>query len=274
MDLDLSDVSLETLDDGIAIVTLDRPDRLNAWTSRMEQDLSRVFRWCDGEDAIRGVVVTGAGRAFCAGADLSSGESRFSEAQAAPVDPFHPWDVRKPVVAAVNGHAVGVGMSFSMACDIRFVSSSAKLGFVFARRGVLSGFASHATLLATCGASVAADLLFSGRTFTGDEAVSLELASSVHEADRVLPHAVEWLRETVREAAPLSIAVSKRLLWERIDPARMKAREDALFAWLGQQPDAREGVRAFLAKTAPEWAGDLDSLAQAPFGSPRGDDPA
>lgn len=265
MPSDYSAIEVEVVRDGIALITLDRPEQLNAWTDQMEAELSRAFRWCDNEDAIRGVVVTGAGRAFCAGADLSSGESRFSEQQQAPQEPFHPWEVRKPVIAAVNGHAVGVGMSFAMSCDLRFVSAGAKLGFVFSRRGVLSGFASHATLLRVCGLSTAADLLFSGRMFSGEQAVSMGLASRACEADQVLPQALAWMEETIREAAPLSIAISKRLLWEQIAPASSKAREDALFAWVGQQPDAREGVRAFLEKSTPEWRGDLGELRNAPF---------
>ena len=262
---DYAEIELEIVRDAVALITLDRPEQLNAWTSRMEAELSDAFRWCDAQDAVRGVVVTGAGRAFCAGADLSSGESRFTEQQEGPGEPFHPWDVRKPVVAAVNGHAVGVGMSFAMSCDLRIVSSGAKLGFVFSRRGVLSGFASHATLLRVCGLSAASDLLFSGRMFSGEEAVSMGLASSAHGAEEVLPRALDWVEESVREAAPLSIAISKRLLWDQIDPAATKDREDALFAWVGQQPDAREGVRAFLEKSSPEWKGDLGELENAPF---------
>ena len=248
------------IEDRIAIVTLNRPEQLNAWSDGMGREISRALRACDAEPEVRAVVLTGAGRAFCAGADLSGGRDRFKEPEQTSPDDFHPWDVRKPVVAAINGHAIGVGMSLAMSCDLRFVSERAKLAFAFPRRGVLPGFASHATLARAIGMSGAADLLLSGRTISGVEAAELGIASSAHPAEAVLGVALDWARDAATHAAPLPQAISKRLLWEPLAPGALKAREDRLFAWLGTQPDAAEGVQAFLDKRDPHWTGDLDTL--------------
>ena len=165
-----------------------------------------------------------------------------------------PWDVRKPVVAAVNGHAVGVGLTFALACDLRFVAEDAKLAFAFVRRGVLPGFGSHAIAARVAGLSNAADLMLSGRTFLGREAADRGLASRALPAAEVLPAALAWARDVAANAAPVPMAISKQLLWQSIGAGAMKAREDRLFAWCGNQADAREGVDAFLAKREPRWA--------------------
>jgi enoyl-CoA hydratase/carnithine racemase len=253
------------LEAGIATLTLSRPEQLNAWNDAMEDEIDAALRRCDADDAVRAVVVTGAGRAFCAGADLSAGKDRFRDRPAeAPSARLAPWDVRKPVVAAVNGHAVGVGLTFALACDLRFVAEDAKLSFAFVRRGVLPGFGSHAIAARLAGLSNAADLMLSGRTFLGREAAALGLASRALPAAEVLPAALAWARDVAVHAAPVPVALSKQLLWQSVGAGAMKAREDRLFAWCGNQADAREGVDAFLAKRAPRWSlhpgRDLPSL--------------
>jgi enoyl-CoA hydratase/carnithine racemase len=255
--MDYECIQLDTGDDGVAVLTLDRPEQLNAWNDRMGDELSHALARCDADPAVRVVVVTGAGRAFCAGADLSEGRDRFATVRDQdPPEACHPWDVRKPVVAAVNGHAIGVGITFAMSCDLRFVAEDAKIAFAFPRRGVLPGFASHATVARVAGLSNAADLLLSGRTILGSEAARLGIATKALPAAEVLPAALAWGRDAAREAAPIPQAVTKRLLWEQVEPNALKVREDRLFALLGRQPDAKEGVQAFLDKRAPRWRGD------------------
>jgi enoyl-CoA hydratase/carnithine racemase len=250
--------------DGIATLTLQRPDQLNAWNDAMEEEIDAALRDCDRDDAVRCVVITGAGRAFCAGADLSSGKDRFRGRPQASAPRLAPWDVRKPVVAAVNGHAVGVGLTFALACDLRFVAEDAKLAFAFVRRGVLPGFGSHAIAARVAGLSNAADLMLSGRTFLGREAADRGLASRALPAAEVLSAAQAWARDLAANAAPVSVALSKQLLWQAVAAGAMKAREDRLFAWCGDQADAREGVDAFLSKREPRWSlrasRDLPSL--------------
>ena len=164
-----------------------------------------------------------------------------------------PWDVPKPVIAAINGHAVGVGATYALACDVRFAADDAKIGFVFVRRGMMAELASHAVLPQVVGFSNAADLLLSGRPITGVEAASIGLVSSSTRRDGVLAMAVERAREMATLSAPVSMAITKRLLWDRIGVKQMMAREDPLFAWVAEQPDSVEGVESFLQKRSPDW---------------------
>jgi enoyl-CoA hydratase/carnithine racemase len=220
----------------------------------MEREIDAALRRCDADDAVRCVVVTGAGRAFCAGADLSSGRDRFRDRpEQASAERLAPWELCKPVVAAINGHAIGVGLTFALACDLRFVAEEAKLAFAFVRRGVLPGYGSHAIAARVAGLSNAADLMLSGRTFLGSEAAARGLASRALPAPEVLPAALAWARDLAENAAPVSVALSKRLLWRDVAADAMRRREDRLFAWCGNQADAREGVDAFLAKREPRW---------------------
>jgi len=240
----------------VATLTLNRPEQMNAWNDRMGCEIQDALRQCDQDDAIRCVVVTGAGKAFCAGADLGKGGATFKNAPAAPAaDEFYPWDVRKPVIAAINGHAVGVGITFAMSCDVRYVAEDAKISFAFVRRGVIPGFGSHVTVARVAGLSNAAELMLSGRTIRGAEAAVLGLASKALLANEVVPAAIALARDIADNSAPVSVAIVKRLLWEGTGcaPSEMKRREDRLFAWSGAQPDAREGVEAFLGKRPPRW---------------------
>jgi enoyl-CoA hydratase/carnithine racemase len=257
--MDYQHIRLET-EDGIATLTLHRPEALNAFTGRMGAEWGDALARCDEDDAVRAVVITGAGRAFCAGADLSRGKDAFTgegraERPRPERRPLQPWQVRKPVVAAINGHAIGVGLTLPLQCDVRFVAEDAKLAFAFVRRGVIPELASHVIVSRVAGLSRAADLLLSGRTFSGREAAELGLASRALPAAEVLPAALAWAREVAENTAPASVAISKRLLWEGVAdsvPAMLR-KEEALFDWVRHQPDAVEGVVSFAEKRAPSW---------------------
>ncbi len=248
--------------DQVATITLNRPERLNAWTPEMAVELSDALSLCNERDEVRAVVLTGAGRAFCAGADLGKGGDTFSssdqereEQRRAARDEVFPWMIDKPVIAAINGPAVGIGITYSMMCDIRFVAEDAKIQFAFVRRGVIPELASNVTVARVAGLSNAADLLLSGRLILGREAAALGLASQALPAEQVLPAALERARDIAVNAAPVSVAIAKRLIWEGLTTsvADMKKREDALFAWTGNQVDSTEGVDAFLEKRTPHW---------------------
>lgn len=249
--------------DRVATITLNRPDRMNAWNGRMAAELSDTMHECNDRDDVRAVVLTGAGRAFCAGADLGSGGDTFSpgerrrrnEPVAEQPKPLFPWQIDKPVVAALNGHAVGVGLTYPMMCDMRIAAEDAKLQFAFVRRGVIPELASHTIVARVAGLSNAADLLLSGRIIRGREAAELGLVSKALPRDEVLPAAQAWARDVAVNTAPVSVAISKRLLWESFAASvpDMRRREDKLFGWIGAQADAREGVVSFLEKRDPDW---------------------
>ena len=249
--------------DRVATITLSRPERMNAFTWQMGAELSDAYARCDADDEVRAIVLTGAGRAFCAGADLGGGRATFesrpqreTSAESAPRAPvMRAFEVRKPVIAAINGHAVGVGLTLSMQCDVRLVAENAKLAFAFVRRGVIPELASHAIVPRVAGLSNAAELMLSGRTFSGREAVDYGIASRALPAELVVPAARELAREIAVNAAPVSVAITKRLLWEGLTRSvdEMAALENPLFAWVGRQSDAAEGVASFVEKRKPEW---------------------
>ena len=241
---------------------MNRPEALNAWNGDLCRGLDAALTWCGQTDDVAAIVITGAGRAFCAGADLSGGGDTFSAGHErsaednidARTPKVLPWDVDKPVLAAINGHAVGVGATYALACDMRFAAAKAKIAFVFSRRGMLSELGSHAVLPRVVGFSNAADLLLSGRPVTGAEAADIGLVTAAIDADDVLETAVERADEMARLAAPVSMAISKRLLWESMGLDSMRPREDALFDWVAAQADSVEGVASFLEKRDPEWS--------------------
>ena len=251
------------VNDGVALITLNRPEAMNTWTAVMAAELNDAMHRCNDDAAIRAVVLTGAGdRAFCAGADLGRGGSTFSgrdrpaERSAQPPRPtLYPYQIAKPVIAALNGHAIGVGITYPMLADVRIVAENAKLAFVFVRRGVLPELASHVILTRVIGLSRAAELLLSGKTISGREAAEMGLASRALPQADVLPAALAMARDIAANTAPASVAVTKRLLWDGmgLTVPEMMRRENPAFAWLGNQADAREGVASFLEKRAPKW---------------------
>lgn len=251
---------LTAVDDGVATITLNRPRQRNAVGDGMREELADAYRTLDRDDRARVVVLTGTPPAFCAGADLTSGADTF----AAPGEGFSAagidvpaWTLRKPVIAAINGHAIGLGLTLALQCDIRIFADDARYGVVQVRRGVVGDAYSHWVLPRLVGIARAAEILLAGGVFDGHRAVELGLGSRVLPASEVLPAALESAHDIASNAAPMSVAASKRLLWDSfdLDRAAVGARETAIHRALMGHDDAREGVRAFLEGRRPSWTG-------------------
>jgi enoyl-CoA hydratase/carnithine racemase len=247
------------IDAGVARITLNRPAQRNAFSGAMGEALGAAYRRCDEDDAVRAVVLTGTGDAFCVGADLGPGAETFAAPEmagfsAAAFDP-PAFAIRKPVIAAVNGHAIGLGFTMALQCDLRILAREGKYGVVQVRRGVMPDAYAHYTLPRIVGVSRAADLLLTGRKIDAEEAERLGLASRVVPASEVLPIALEIARDIAANTAPLSVAVTKRLLWESsaLGPADVERKETALHHHLMGRADAVEGVLAYLERRAPVW---------------------
>lgn len=245
--------------DGVAIITLNRPEHLNAYTGKMGEELGQAYRRCDGDDGIRAIVLTGAGKAFCAGADMTTGadtfakqdEQTFSTAGVSPP----PWEVRKPIIAAVNGHAIGIGLTLALQCDMRILAREGKYGIVQVRRGVMPDAYSHWTLPRIIGLERAAYVMLTGRTLTGEEAGQLGMGLKVLPAADVLPAALEIAHDIAANAAPLSVAITKRLLWEsqNLTAPEVSRKETELHHHLMGKPDAIEGALAWIERREPRW---------------------
>ncbi|WP_458686292.1 enoyl-CoA hydratase/isomerase family protein [Nocardia tengchongensis] len=262
----MSELRVE-IDGGVAVVTLNRPERRNAFTSAMGRALGRAYRDLDADDAVRVLVLTGAAPAFCAGADLAGGGDTFASPDdaafsASPVDP-PAFTLRKPVIAAVNGHAIGIGMTLAMQADIRIVAADARYAIPQVRLGVVPDAMAHWTVARVAGMAVAADILLSGRTFDGQEACRLGLASRCLPAAEVLPAALDLSRDMAVNVAPMSAALSKRLLWDTAihgyQPTRVAELETELHLRVMGRPDAAEGVRALLERRHPVWSARLSA---------------
>jgi enoyl-CoA hydratase/carnithine racemase len=257
----MTDLRFALDEHGVATLVLDRPDKLNAFSGAMGEALAAAYRRCDEDDAVRAVVLTGAGRAFCAGADLSDAARTFqvgdARAFSAAALDFPAFRVRKLVIAAVNGHAIGLGLTLAMQCDLRLFAREGRYGIVQVRRGAMPDAYSHLTVLRAVGLARAAELLLTGRTFEGEELERLGVATRVLPAAEVLPAAQALARDVAANAAPLSVAVSKRLLWEAplLAPEAIERKETALHRHLFAQPDAVEGPVAFVEKRPPRWRG-------------------
>ncbi|GAB2660733.1 enoyl-CoA hydratase/isomerase family protein [Nocardia goodfellowii] len=253
--------------DGVAVVTLNRPERRNAFTADMGRALGRAYRDLDADDAVRVIVLTGAAPAFCAGADLGDGAATFEKPggpafSASPVDP-PAFALRKLVIAAVNGHAIGIGMTLAMQADIRVVAADARYAIPQVRLGVVPDAMAHWTVAKVAGMSVAADILLSGRTFDGAEAVRLGLARHCLPAAEVLPAALAIATDIAVNVAPMSAALSKRLLWDTAihgyDPTRVADLETESHLRVMGSPDAAEGIRARIDHREPVWSARLSS---------------
>ena len=273
--------------EGVGTVTLDRPQKLNAVTSAMLAELRAAFDLADADDDVRAVIVTGAGRAFCAGADLSAGGRTFDRvaragapapgSTPAPVErgasptaadeehrdggglvSLRVYDMKKPVIAAINGPAVGFGITLTLPMDIRIASTAARMGFVFARRGVVPEACSTWFLPRLVGMSRAAEWVYTGRVFSAEEALAGGLVSQVMEPARLLPAARALALEIAQNTAPVSVALSRQLLWKLLGadhPMDAHRLDSRCMDWTGRSADAYEGVTAFLEKRPPRFSG-------------------
>ena len=273
MALPLFETLLYTVEDGIATVTLNRPAKMNAFTTQMRDDLVAVFDDTDANDDVRVVIITGAGRAFCAGADLSSGGKTFDFASRGESarDKYKVGDVYrdgggittlrifkslKPVIGAINGAAVGVGVTMTLPMDIRLAGEHAKFGFVFARRGIVPEACSSWFLPRLVGISQAAEWCYSGRVFPASEALAGRLVRSVHAADELLPAARAIAAEIAQNTAPVSIALTRQMLWRMLGadhPMEAHKVDSRGILARGRSGDAREGVVSFLEKRSPSF---------------------
>ncbi|HEV2981222.1 MAG TPA: crotonase/enoyl-CoA hydratase family protein [Solirubrobacteraceae bacterium] len=249
------------LSERILTITLNRPERLNAWTATMCRELIDAFDRADADDEVGAIIITGAGRGFCAGADLEAGGDTFNArargvTDELPEDNGGQFTLRvfkslKPVIAAINGPAVGVGATMTLAMDVRLASEQARMGFVFARRGIVPEACSSWFLPRIVGISRAMEWVATGRVFDAQEALAAGLLRSVHPPHELLGAARELAREIVDNAAPVSVALSRRMLWRMLgaDHPMVAHRADsrALFA-RGQSADVVEGVTSFLEK--------------------------
>jgi enoyl-CoA hydratase/carnithine racemase len=262
--------------DGILTLTLNRPDRMNAFTPAMLEELLVAFDRADADDDVRVVVVTGAGRAFCAGADLEKGGETFDwrarqHSDEIPRDgggrvTLRIFDSTKPVIAAINGAAVGVGITMTLPMDIRLVAEGAKIGFVFTRRGIVPEAASSWFLPRIVGISQAMEWAATGRVFDAGEALRGGLVRSVHPAGEVLDAAYALAREIADNTAPVSVAMARRLMWHMLGESHPMAahRADSRAMFLrGQSADVREGVTSFLEKRPAKFTDRVsDGLAE------------
>jgi enoyl-CoA hydratase/carnithine racemase len=257
------------LDDGALTITLNRPERLNAYTSQMGAELIAAFDASDADDAVRVVIVTGAGRGFCAGADLSAGGGTFdlrerarAEGSEVPRDSggrvaLRIYESTKPVIAAINGPAVGFGVTMTLPMDIRLASERARMGFVFARRGIVPEAASSWFLPRLVGISQAMEWVATGRVFDAQEALAGGLVRGVYAPEELLGAARALAREIAENAAPVSVALARQLMWAMLGAEHPmvahRADSRAIFS-RGQSADAAEGVTSFLEKRPPRFA--------------------
>ena len=254
--------------DGILTVTLNRPETLNAYTMVMGSEFADAFTRANEDDEVRVVIVTGAGRAFCAGAEMGRDPANFGQAQRSPatategVQASLSWihvlyDLKKPVIAAINGHAVGVGVTMTLPMDFRLASEDAKIGFVFPMRGLTPEAASSWFLPRIVGISTAADLLLTGRIISAQEAVACGLINEAVPKDNVVSRAREIASEIVRNTSAVAVALTRQLIWKMLSadrPSKASEIDSKIFQWALQQPDAREGIVSFLEKRPPRFS--------------------
>jgi enoyl-CoA hydratase/carnithine racemase len=252
--------------EGIATITLNRPERLNALNTDMFEGMLNAFDRTDSDDSVRAVVVTGAGRAFCAGADLSAGAGTFDFETASPNGSSHrdPGGVLalriyrslKPVIAAINGPAIGIGATMTLPMDMRIISDTARVGFVFTRRGIVPDGAASWFLPRIVGIAQALDWCLSGRVFSAGEALNGGLVRSICENGKVLPTASKLASEIASNSAPVSVAITRHLLWRMLGadhPMVAHRIESRAIYYTGRMADSAEGIATFLEKRDPSW---------------------
>jgi enoyl-CoA hydratase/carnithine racemase len=272
----MSDVVLMEVQEAVAVVTLNRPERLNAWTPELQTRYFDLLDECAAREDVRAIVVTGAGRGFCAGADMDNlqslagasgnggGDATAAAAGAGAGGPGasdtravrHPLSIPKPIIAAINGPCAGIGLVFALMCDIRFAAAEAKITTSFARRGLVAEHGISWMLPRLIGPARALDLLLSGRVIRGRDAVELGLVSEAFEGDRVLERTVDYAHEMAHECSPASLAVMKRQVYADLERPLAEAVDEAnrLMGESFAAPDFAEGVQSFLERRAPRFA--------------------
>jgi enoyl-CoA hydratase/carnithine racemase len=261
------------VEDGILTLTLHRPEKLNAFTGEMLQEMLDAFDRADADDAVRVIIVTGEGRAFCAGADLSSGADTFNaDGRSGRQGGLHPdgggiltlriFDLKKPIIAAINGPAVGVGVTMTLPMDIRLAADGAKFGFVFARRGIVPEACSSYFLPRVVGINQALEWCYSGRVFPAQEAHERGLVRSLHEKDALLPAARAIAKEIVDNTSAISVTLIRQMMWRMLGadhPMEAHKIDSRGVYATGRSSDAREGVEAFLEKRPAVFPGKVSS---------------
>ena len=266
--MDFKHISYERVEN-IALITLNRPEKLNAFTLRMMYELCSAFDQVDADDQVKAALITGAGRAFCAGADLSSGEDTFVEKF--DTQDSHPEDYNKdaggiltlrmfrslkPIVTACNGASVGVGATMQLAADIRLASTKARFGFVFLNRGIVNDASSSWFLPKIVGISKALELCYSGRIIDVQEASDIGLVSHIFEHEEMLDQSIDFCKNLTQGSAPVSVALARRLFWSSLGddgPERSHELESQFISSRGKSGDAKEGVKSFLEKRDAEF---------------------
>ena len=256
------------IEQNLMTITLNRPELLNSFTTTMLEELLEALDLADANDAVRAVIFTGAGRAYCAGADLSSGAEAFYQNRPGETDPIDThrdgggrlvlriFESKKPVIAAINGPAVGVGITMTLPMDIRIASSAARMGFVFARRGIVPEACSTWFLPRLVGIGRAAEWVYTGRVFSADEALAGGLLSRVVPPEELMNAARALAEEIASNTSAMSVALSRQLLWRMLGadhPIEAHKIDSKCIYWMAQSPDAREGVAAFFEKRAPHF---------------------
>ena len=257
------------LSDGILTITLNRPDNLNAFTGIMAAEVIDAFDRADADDNVRAVIVTGAGRAFCAGADLGRGGETFdprarglevtleTNRDSGGLVTLRIYDLKKPIIAAINGPAVGIGITMTLPMDIRLASENARMGFVFTRRGVVPEACSNWFLPRIVGIGKATEWVLTGRVFKAQEALACRLVNEVLAPDALITRAREIASEIAQNTSAISVALSRQLLWKMLGadhPMEAHKLESKCLFWTGSQADAHEGVLSFLEKRHPKFA--------------------
>lgn len=267
------------IDNGVAVLSLHRPDRMNAFTVTMAHELADAFTRLDANDDVRVIIFTGSGKAFCAGADLSQGGDAFNYDETKAGDDIQRmrdtggmvtlamYECRKPIIAAINGAAVGIGATMCLAADIRLASDRARFGFVFARRGIVPEAASAWFLPRIVGMSQAMEWMLSGRVFDAREALEGKLVKSLHAEGELLPAAMDIARDIADNTSAVSVALIRQMLWRLSaadHPVEAHKIDSRGVYYTGKSADAREGVQSFLEKRPARFS-DKPSTQMPPF---------
>lgn len=252
-----------TIEDNILIISLNRPDKMNTLNELMVDELLDVLDYADDNDEVRSVIVTGEGKAFCAGLDLGDGEDAFESATSKVDDKdiggkvsLRVYRLKKPIIAAINGAAVGVGITMTLPMDIRICSEKTKIGFVFSKRGIIAESCSSWFLPRIVGISKASEWMFTGEVFSAMNAHEAKLVNEVVPPGDVLEKAKEYAKRMMDQTSSVSIAISRQLLWQMLGPATPEdahEMESKLMKWIGYQENSKEGVRSFLERREAEF---------------------